>query len=456
MKDAICARRRRRLERLIYSSDRWCLHLGAMKKRSSIVGLGAFCLWLFSLAAAFAQVSLPEDVAITPPADDVLRDAAQFAGAWAGDAWDGVIPAVLVVEQVSADGIANVLYAWGDTPSRHIEHGWKRLSGKIANGELTVTLPTGDVAEFAMASDGKLFGIAQQHSNGWRYYLRLVRISASDTAGIIAAAATPQPPIWQEIRIPENSQVGATAGETLTLRATLYRTDLSGRRPLVVINHGCTDCGAHLTRTPFFQRYEEQARFFLALGDNVIVPMRKGVGTSDGPMLESDDVPPNIGVDSAVEDLKAVVDYMQAQSYVDSTKIVLAGISRGGMLSVVYAGRFPGSIADVINFSGGWWTEYYGGNTNARLFAAAGRATNLPMLWLYAENDSKFPPSAIEHYFYAFHEAGGEGRLVEANGIVGDGHCLFSWLDKWREPASEYLSKMGRADADGLVDHSAQ
>jgi dienelactone hydrolase len=351
-----------------------------------------------------------------------------------------MVPNVVVVEQVSADGSAHVLYAWGDAPSWHIEHGWKRLSGKVANGRLTLTLPNGNSAEYEMKGNDELLGTEQQRSNGWRYYVHLARISARDSVGIVAAVAMSQPSIWQEIRIPENSHVGATAGKALTLQATLYRSHLSGGRPLVVISHGCTGCDDHLTRTPVFESYEEQARFFLAMGENVVVPMRKGVGTSDGPMLESDDVPPETEVDSGIEDLKTVIDYMRDQPYIDPDKIVLTGVSRGGFLSVNYAGRFPRTIAGVVNFSGGWWTDHSGGDTNTRLFAAAGHSTNLPMLWLYAENDSKYPLSAIQRYFRAFREAGGEGQLVEVHGVIGDGHNLFSWLDKWREPVSDYLS----------------
>jgi hypothetical protein len=59
-----------------------------------------------------------------------------------------MVPNVAVIERVNPDGAANVLYAWGDAPSWHIDHGWKRLSGKITNGRLTLTLPNGNFTEY--------------------------------------------------------------------------------------------------------------------------------------------------------------------------------------------------------------------------------------------------------------------------------------------------------------------
>jgi hypothetical protein len=100
-------------------------------------------------------------------------------------------------------------------------------------------------------------------------------------AAIVATAALPFQPIWQEIRIPEHSSVGAASGQTIQLAATLYRTRLPGRQPLLVRNHGSLGFAADAVRRTW--HYEGQARFFLAHGFNVVVPMRKGRGRSEGP-----------------------------------------------------------------------------------------------------------------------------------------------------------------------------
>ena len=415
-----------------------------MESDLSRVARVAFGLWLISMAPAFAQAPLPEDLTIASPAPDVPADSAAFSGAWGGDAWDGTTPNVLVVERVSADGSATVVYAQGDTPSWQIQRAWYRLSGKIVDGRLTITLPSGDVVDYRLGQNDELIG-DQTRVNFYRFYVHLKRFSARDSAGIVAEAALPQQPIWQEIRIPVHSEIGAAAGQTLMLEATLFRTPLPGRRPLIVLNHGYAGGRPEEPKTPRILRFEEQARFFLALGDTVVVPMRKGQGSSEGPYLESMSVLPAMEVDSGVEDVAAVVDYMRAEPYVDPTRIVVAGASRGGMLSVVYAGRFPGTVAGVINFSGGWWADFNGGDTNIRLFSEAAHATKVPMLWLYADSDSLFPPVHAEEYVEAFRTAGGDAQFVEIQGIAGEGHPLFWWPDKWTEPVANYLENLSPA-----------
>jgi dipeptidyl aminopeptidase/acylaminoacyl peptidase len=51
---------------------------------------------------------------------------------------------------------------------------------------------------------------------------------------------------------------------------------------------------------------------------------------------------------------------MRAEPWVDPARIIVAGWSRGGGLPAVYAARHPDKVAGVINFSGGWWSEYEG------------------------------------------------------------------------------------------------
>ncbi len=231
----------------------------------------AIAVWLLALTAALAQVPLPDDTKLTPAGTDVPADVAAFSGAWGGDAWDGTTPNVLVVERVSADGSATVIYAQGDSPSWQIQRAWYRLSGKIVDGRLTITLPSGDVVDYRLSQNDELIG-HQTFLNFLRFYVHLKHFSARDPAGIVAEAALPQQPIWQEIRIPVHSEVGSAAGQTLMLEATLYRTPLPGRRPLIVFNHGYSGWPGE-PRTPRIYRFEDPARFFPALGFPLVETM---------------------------------------------------------------------------------------------------------------------------------------------------------------------------------------
>jgi dienelactone hydrolase len=410
------------------------------------LALASVYLSFASIAVASAQVPLPDDVSVTPPTGDVSTEIAAFNGAWAGDGWDGSVPHALVVERIESDGSAQVMYALGASHDWGTEPVWYRLTGKFVEHRLVVALPDGATADYAVLPDGVLFG-RRTLAAGWRSYVRLKHIPSVDPHEIILAAAAAAPtPIWEEIRIPVHSEVGSASGQTLMLQATLYRTSLPGRRPLAVLNHGYAGKPGERhwgLLLPSYAnqtfRYEEEARFFLALGENVVVPMRKGRGASEGPYLEWGEARPNDTINSGVEDLKAVISYMDDQPYVDPQRIVVAGVSRGGILSVVYASRYPDGVAGVINFSGGWWYASTGSDTNTRWFAEAGSKIKVPTLWLYAEGDTFSPLADAEQYFEAFRSAGGKGRLIEVHGITGEGHALFGWTGKWTAEVTDYL-----------------
>jgi dipeptidyl aminopeptidase/acylaminoacyl peptidase len=82
-----------------------------------------------------------------------------------------------------------------------------------------------------------------------------------------------------------------------------------------------------------------------ARATSVVVPMRKGRGGSGGPYLEPDNssIPTAVQVESAVED--AVGNAMRLEPWVDPARIIVAGYSRGGFLSVIYAARYPEKVS---------------------------------------------------------------------------------------------------------------
>ncbi|MGH7097137.1 MAG: alpha/beta hydrolase family protein, partial [Stellaceae bacterium] len=280
---------------------------------------------------------------------------------------EGTIPTALVVERVAADGTAQVIYAVGNAEHPKIAAKWFRLKGHIADHRLTIRLPdpsssTDYRVQYRIVAPGVLEGDFTNW-DGWRVHAFLQRIAGPPTA-IIATAALPFRPIWREIWIPEQ-----WAGQTIQLEAALYRTRLPGRQPLVILNHGAAPPRAAKNTL----RFQAESRFFLARGYNVVVPMRKGRGRSGGPL--------GTGIDGAVADVDAVVDAMRAESWVDPKRIIVAGWSRGGITSVVYAVRHPGKVAGIINFSGTW-----NGYSKLRakeerpIFAAAGKTAHVPEL----------------------------------------------------------------------------
>jgi len=399
----------------------------------------------FALLGSFseAQVPLPSDLAIVSAPAGIPAQVTAFLGAWGGDAWQGLLPHVLVVERVSSGGIANVIYAIGNAPESKIRARWTRVIGKFSDGRLHLDFPNGAGVDYVMKDDGTLFG---------RYligvvpsYVRLTRFPTFDARQIVAKATETTSQLWSDIRIPEQSSVGEAAGQAVMLQAMLYRTSVPGRRPLIIINHGSTGGGE--ISAAAMPRYLDGPvpRIFLSLGYNVVAPLRKGFGKTVAPMIEEplSHSPQEVQLDSAVEDLDATIEFMRAQPYVDSSHILVSGQSRGGFLAIIYAARYPDKVAGVINFSGGWWGEHTPLTSfNTAQFGQAGRKAKVSMLWLYADHDPYYSLKYVEGVFAVFRAQGGNGELVEFHDIPGSGHFLSAWPDRWQAPAANYLKRI--------------
>lgn len=412
---------------------------------AGIAGFAALVWWAFDFAEVNTQARLPSDLALATPAAGVPSEIAAFAGVWGGDRWDGVLPHTLAVERVAADGSADVVYALGMDRLAQSPQTAIRLKGRISGQHLRVMLPNGNVLDYRPDATGGLLG-SNTAPSGWRSLILLRRLTAPDIPSIIRAADTRASPLWEEIGIPERASVGDAAGERLTLKATLYRTRLAGRQPLIVINHGSA-ADSSIGRVLHF---EAQARFFLSLGYSVLIPMRKGRGGSGGPLLEREDLSaaPDIEIDSAIEDIDAAVEQMRAEPFVDPRRIVIAGEQRGGLLSLVYATRHPDKTAAVIDFSGGWWPpNSHAPNVDlAKFLAPAKLAGGPPVLRLYADGDPFTPLGEARREFAEFQSAGGAGRLVL---LAGNGYAnhVFSWTAKWQQPVRDFLTRDDRPRA---------
>jgi dienelactone hydrolase len=403
--------------------------------------IAAVCLAACAGIAHAEPVALPDDLRLPPPG--VARSDADhpLLGVWVGDAWSGVLPHVLVVESVASDGQATVVSAIGDAPEWKVAQSWSRVTGRIVDGTLSFTQRGGAArARYALTPDGRLEGHFETDRSGALVVLRRVEPATRDAlAGLVAGEKYRVEP--EQIFIP----VKTGAGTEVRLAATLFRPDRSGRFPLVVFNHGSTGPGA--IPASLTQTYRAQAHYFVRRGFAVVVPMRKGRGASEGSYDEPYGCAPGVveaGVSSGLADLDGVLDHLLQQAYVAGDRLLMAGQSRGGYLSVVYAarGRHRARLRAVINFAGGW-TGQRCGDLNAPGYADAGRRSRLPMLWLYAEGDSYYSPGAIRGYFESFEKAGGNGRLVLFGGLPKDGHRLVDFVPVWKPDADRFLESLG-------------
>lgn len=102
--------------------------------------------------ASFSGVPLPPNTEVTAPGSDVPATLAVFSGRWGGT-WDGVLPSLVIVESVAADGSIRGVYAWGSYGS--VTPGSTRFRTTV-NGS-TFAWGSDSKFEFTM-KDGKLHG----------------------------------------------------------------------------------------------------------------------------------------------------------------------------------------------------------------------------------------------------------------------------------------------------------
>ena len=191
----------------------------------------------------------------------------------------------------------------------------------------------------------------------------------------------------QAWRIPVPDADGET---TRLLEAMLYRPADEARRPLVIISHGSPRRnGDRPGMRPDWA--ERAAAFFVGEGYAVLAPMRRGYGRSPG---DADDRAsgPCSSPDYADAGLRVarqillIADYMRRQSFVDGSRIVLAGQSAGGFASVAAASLRPAGVIAVINFAGGRGSraanDVCGEERLVEAFGRFGARAAVPSIWL--------------------------------------------------------------------------
>ena len=237
----------------------------------------------------------------------------------------------------------------------------------------------------------------------------------------------------------------------LTLEATLYRPAGPGPFPLVIMSHGTSRNPQQRVGTRL--RYDAQSWEFVSMGFAVIIPMRRGYGHSEGEYAEVEGPCDcsnfyQAGEESA-KDLRATVEYVSTLPFIDPNRLVLVGHSSGGLASLILASQGLPGVRGVINFAGGRGSKRGMNCSPDRLVEAcaqAGRTTRTPTLWIYTENDSYFPPWLAREMCAAFHQDGGQARLVMLPPFCEEGHYLFTdvrGLASWTPVVNRFLNELG-------------
>jgi dienelactone hydrolase len=230
--------------------------------------------------------------------------------------------------------------------------------------------------------------------------------------------------------------------------------DRPGHHPLVVLTHGTSDNPderAHVT--PWGQL--AQAQWFARRGYVAIVVVRQGYGRSGG---KQDSTHGGCGSrvgsfeeagEASVEDLRAVMAFAQRLPEVDPDVILSAGVSTGGFAQVALSADPPKGLKAAISFAGGRGGDGHEHNCNLDgvidAFASFGKGAHkhgdLPMLWIYAQNDHWFTPAMAQKFDAAYKTAGGTDEFVMAPADGEDGHHLYAHVAAWSDTVSAFLKE---------------
>ena len=247
--------------------------------------------------------------------------------------------------------------------------------------------------------------------------------------------------------------------ETRPLPITMYRPAGAGPYPLVVFNHGRAVPAQRAAQGRF--RPEAAARYLVAKGFVVLVPMRVGYWETYGDFDPEDAGPCNntrleAAAQAMVDQVLATVEFAKTLPYVDASRWIVAGQSAGGAAAVATVGRAPAGLLGGINFSGGT-----GGNPDTspgrpcspqayeRLWGRLAATAKAPMLWLYWPNDLYWGADHPRTWHQAWLAGGGQAQMPSLAAVGQDGHRGWAIdMDHWLAHVDGFLAQLGfTADA---------
>jgi dienelactone hydrolase len=392
-------------------------------------------------------VPLPSD-ATAPEASSGSAAQQQWGGAWVG-AWDGTLKHILLVESVSEDGTAKVVYAIGESPFAGIQPSWRRLEASVSGSTLKVAGARFS-ASYDMAADGSLKAL---------FKLGNIVSRATMTRADLASLTKPNAVVaWTRGKAEYLPTELIEDGKPVRLEAVIFKPAGAGPFPLAVINHGSTGRGSNPAL--FAQTWLDVglADFLNERGWIVAFPQRRGRGKSDGLYDEGFSADRKLGyicdteislrgADRALGDIDAAITALRRRPDVAPGPVLIGGQSRGGVLAVAYAGQHPLEISGVINFVGGWLGDGCPDATavNHTLFER-GAHYGRPTIWLYGHGDRFYSIAYSRDNFAAFEKAGGKGKFLDFDVPSGRGHSVLYFRDLWSGLVEDYLHSLSAGE----------
>lgn len=396
--------------------------------------------YMASLMPAISEspviATLPTDVAIASPPENLTGTLARWSGVWTGWACRSQLCDVKVAVETISNSSATLVYASASATQAPF---FERVSAEISGEEIRSRLRTGSTLVLRLRSGGDM---------------EMVLLKPDNQLG--AAGVLTKGPLGYTRSVDRVPTPWTENGQTQTLEMVVYQPIGKGQGPFptLIFNHGSTGNGDR----PELFRYTFSAptvtRYFTDIGWQVLFPQRRGRGKSDGLYDEGFRADrsgyacqTNIslaGLDRAQVDMDVVMDHVVQRKDVDTTRMLIGGVSRGGILSASFAGTRRIGFKGVINFVGGWMGERcsYAESINQTAFHRAA-AYGRPMLWLYGDKDPFYSLSHSRKNFDAFVAAGGKGQFLSYMPEAGQsGHFLHGMPTLWQGAMDDYLHQI--------------
>jgi len=244
----------------------------------------------------------------------------------------------------------------------------------------------------------------------------------------------------------------------LQLKAYLWTPAGPGPFPAVLFNHGSGGVTADVTaKMQITEAADILAPFFLKHGYAFLYPFRRGQGLSadQAPFMQDilqreeeakgkearQHLQDTAVTTEQLDDVMAALAFLKSVPQIDSHRIVLAGHSFGGQLTLLSAERNP-TIRAVVTFgaAAGSWAR--SAELRERLISAVSK-TNAPIMLIHAENDySTAPGRALADELERLRKP----HLLKIYPPVGltidDGHnMLYEDIPAWEDDVFKFLDQ---------------
>ena len=251
---------------------------------------------------------------------------------------------------------------------------------------------------------------------------------------------------------------------TIRLVAFVYRPVKNDRREVVLYSHGST---ASLSRSPKEQGDAPPPavlRFWLSRGYTVVAPMRRGRGESSGTYVEecavyagkcspADQVAlTDRGLREALQDTYAVIDQVVYRLVPRGSRIIAAGHSRGGYLSLILAGERPTAVRAIVNFAGGWQAmndrvtpddHKHRVEIQAIPLRRAAKQITAPSIWIYADRDPFYNEAGRQGILTAWRDGGGKAEyILITEHKLPNPHAVPSDATYWSSQLDGFLKRL--------------